>query len=80
MHMRARMHIQVHIHSRTHTLTHRTAQDKIKKGFGPVIDGFRHVPYNDLQAHLPTLNSYIRAPRPMCHSPTAARNTRHAAS
>jgi acetylornithine/N-succinyldiaminopimelate aminotransferase len=27
-----------------------TGQDKIKKGFEPIMPGFRHVPYNDLQA------------------------------
>jgi acetylornithine/N-succinyldiaminopimelate aminotransferase len=27
-----------------------TGQDKIKKGFEPILPGFRHVPYNDLKA------------------------------
>ncbi|PTX91975.1 aspartate aminotransferase family protein [Verrucomicrobia bacterium LW23] len=27
-----------------------TGQDKIKKGFEPIIDGFRHVPFHDLAA------------------------------
>jgi acetylornithine/N-succinyldiaminopimelate aminotransferase len=27
-----------------------TGQDKVKKGFEPIIPGFRHVPYNDLAA------------------------------
>lgn len=27
-----------------------TGQDKIKKGFYPMIDGFKHVPFNDLSA------------------------------
>jgi len=27
-----------------------TGQDKIKKGFEPIMPGFRHVPYNDLRA------------------------------
>jgi acetylornithine/N-succinyldiaminopimelate aminotransferase len=27
-----------------------TGQDKIKKGFNPIIPGFTHVPYNDLKA------------------------------
>ena len=27
-----------------------TGQDKIKKGFGPMVDGFKHVPFNDLAA------------------------------
>lgn len=27
-----------------------TGQDKVKKGFEPMVTGFRHVPYNDLEA------------------------------
>ena len=27
-----------------------TGQDKVKKGFEPMVQGFRHVPFNDLQA------------------------------
>ncbi len=27
-----------------------TGQDKVKKGFEPIIPGFRHVPFNDLEA------------------------------
>ncbi len=27
-----------------------TGQDKVKKGFGPMMPGFRHIPYNDLAA------------------------------
>src|SRR5439155_678286 len=27
-----------------------TGQDKVKKGFEPSVPGFRHVPYNDLEA------------------------------
>lgn len=27
-----------------------TGQDKVKQGFGPMTPGFRHVPFNDLQA------------------------------
>ncbi len=27
-----------------------TGQDKVKKGFEPMVDGFRHVPFNDLDA------------------------------
>ena len=27
-----------------------TGQDKIKKGFFPMVDGFKHVPFNDLNA------------------------------
>src|SRR2546426_1045433 len=27
-----------------------TGQEKVKKGFEPIVPGFRHVPYNDLAA------------------------------
>src|SRR3974390_2024757 len=27
-----------------------TGQDKVKKGFEPIMPGFRHIPFNDLQA------------------------------
>ncbi len=27
-----------------------TGQEKVKKGFEPIVDGFRHVPFNDLDA------------------------------
>jgi len=37
-------------HGRTLGAIAATGQDKIKKGFEPIIPGFRHVPYNDLAA------------------------------
>jgi acetylornithine/N-succinyldiaminopimelate aminotransferase len=37
-------------HGRTLAGIAATGQDKIKAGFGPVIPGFRHVPFNDLEA------------------------------
>ncbi len=37
-------------HGRTLAGIAATGQDKIKKGFEPMIPGFRHVPYNDLGA------------------------------
>lgn len=37
-------------HGRTLAGIAATGQDKIKKGFEPAVTGFRHVPYNDLQA------------------------------
>jgi acetylornithine/N-succinyldiaminopimelate aminotransferase len=37
-------------HGRTLAGISATGQDKVKKGFGPMTSGFRHVPYNDLQA------------------------------
>jgi acetylornithine/N-succinyldiaminopimelate aminotransferase len=37
-------------HGRTLAGISATGQDKIKKGFEPAVPGFRHVPYNDLDA------------------------------
>src|SRR6185436_10624545 len=37
-------------HGRTLAGIAATGQDKIKKGFEPMMPGFRHVPYNDLNA------------------------------
>jgi len=37
-------------HGRTLAGISATGQDKVKKGFEPMVSGFRHVPYNDLQA------------------------------
>jgi acetylornithine aminotransferase/acetylornithine/N-succinyldiaminopimelate aminotransferase len=37
-------------HGRTLACVAATGQDKVKKGFEPMMTGFRHVPYNDLTA------------------------------
>src|SRR5437763_1548063 len=37
-------------HGRTLAGIAATGQDKVKKGFQPMMPGFRHVPYNDLEA------------------------------
>jgi acetylornithine/N-succinyldiaminopimelate aminotransferase len=37
-------------HGRTLAGIAATGQDKVKKGFEPMVTGFRHVPYNDLDA------------------------------
>ena len=37
-------------HGRTLAGISATGQDKVKKGFEPLVPGFRHVPYNDLGA------------------------------
>ncbi len=37
-------------HGRTLAGISATGQEKIKKGFEPMVPGFRHVPYNDLEA------------------------------
>ena len=37
-------------HGRTLAGIAATGQDKVKKGFEPMVAGFRHVPFNDLEA------------------------------
>lgn len=37
-------------HGRTLAGISATGQEKVKKGFEPMVEGFRHVPYNDLEA------------------------------
>src|SRR4029434_9272731 len=37
-------------HGRTLAGISATGQEKVKKGFEPMVQGFRHVPYNDLDA------------------------------
>src|SRR6185369_12921283 len=37
-------------HGRTLAGISATGQEKVKKGFEPMVAGFRHVPYNDLEA------------------------------
>src|ERR1035437_421951 len=37
-------------HGRTLAGIAATGQDKVKKGFEPVVPGFRHIPFNDLEA------------------------------
>jgi acetylornithine aminotransferase/acetylornithine/N-succinyldiaminopimelate aminotransferase len=37
-------------HGRTLAGISATGQEKVKKGFEPMVPGFRHVPYNDLEA------------------------------
>ena len=37
-------------HGRTLAGIAATGQEKVKKGFEPMVNGFRHVPYNDLEA------------------------------
>jgi len=37
-------------HGRTLAMISATGQDKVKKGFEPLPEGFRHVPFNDLEA------------------------------
>ena len=37
-------------HGRTMAGISATGQDKVKKGFGPLLEGFRHLPFGDLDA------------------------------
>src|SRR5580700_8974410 len=37
-------------HGRTLAAISATGQDKVKKGFDPMVQGFRHIPSNDLEA------------------------------
>ena len=37
-------------HGRTMACISATGQDKVKKGFGPLLEGFRHLPFGDLDA------------------------------
>ncbi len=37
-------------HGRTLATLTATGQDKIKKGFSPLVEGFKHVPFNDIEA------------------------------
>ncbi|HRF89243.1 MAG TPA: aspartate aminotransferase family protein [Desulfobacter postgatei] len=42
--------MQQSFHGRTMATLSATGQDKIKKGFYPLLDGFAHVPFNDIEA------------------------------
>jgi predicted acetylornithine/succinylornithine family transaminase len=37
-------------HGRTMACISATGQEKVKKGFGPLLDGFRHLPFGNLEA------------------------------
>ena len=37
-------------HGRTLASISATGQEKVKKGFEPLVEGFRHIPFNDLEA------------------------------
>ena len=43
-------------HGRTLAGIAATGQDKVKKGFEPMVTGFRHVPFNDLQVTRDTIS------------------------
>lgn len=48
-------------HGRTFAAMSATGQEKIKKGFGPLLPSFRHVPYGDLEAFAAALNEDVAA-------------------
>lgn len=48
-------------HGRTMATLSATGQDKIKKGFRPLLDGFIHVPYNDIEALQNAMNDTVCA-------------------
>ncbi len=37
-------------HGRTMATLTATGQDKVKKGFAPLVEGFKHIPFNDIKA------------------------------
>lgn len=48
-------------HGRTLAGISATGQEKVKKGFEPMVDGFRHVPFNDLDAVAKAIGSKTAA-------------------
>ncbi len=48
-------------HGRTMATLTATGQDKIKQGFSPLIDGFIHIPFNDIEALKSNLDSTVCA-------------------
>ncbi len=48
-------------HGRTIATISATGQEKVKAGFSPMLDGFRHVPFGDLQAMRQAITSNVCA-------------------
>jgi acetylornithine aminotransferase len=48
-------------HGRTMATLSATGQDKIKKGFYPLLDGFAHVPFNDIESLKAVLDDTVCA-------------------
>jgi acetylornithine aminotransferase len=48
-------------HGRTMATLSATGQDKIKKGFEPVLEGFEHIPFNDIEALNKTIGPHTCA-------------------
>lgn len=53
--------MQQSFHGRTIATLSATGQDKIKKGFYPLLDGFIHVPFNDIEALKAVLDDTVCA-------------------
>ncbi|MGD9825344.1 aspartate aminotransferase family protein [Desulfobacter sp.] len=53
--------MQQSFHGRTMATLSATGQDKIKKGFYPLLDGFLHVPFNDIEALKAVLDDTVCA-------------------
>lgn len=53
--------MQQSFHGRTMATLSATGQDKIKKGFYPLLDGFVHVPFNDIEALKAVLDDTVCA-------------------
>ncbi|NDY71806.1 aspartate aminotransferase family protein [Desulfobacter hydrogenophilus] len=53
--------MQQSFHGRTMATLSATGQDKIKKGFYPLLDGFIHVPFNDIEALKAVLDDTVCA-------------------
>ncbi len=53
--------MQQSFHGRTIATLSATGQDKIKKGFFPLLDGFIHVPFNDIEALKAVLDDTVCA-------------------
>ncbi|MBI5124088.1 MAG: aspartate aminotransferase family protein [Candidatus Omnitrophica bacterium] len=43
-------------HGRTLGMISATGQDKVKKGFEPLVEGFKHIPFNDIEALKEAIN------------------------
>ncbi|PFW55634.1 aspartate aminotransferase family protein [Bacillus cereus] len=48
-------------HGRTFGTMSATGQDKVKKGFGPLLPSFLHIPFNDIQALEEVMNEEVAA-------------------
>ena len=59
-------------HGRTVACIAATGQDKIKAGFGPMVPGYSHVPFNDLQAVREAIGPQVCRPLFILGLPCAA--------